>query len=119
MERVERLIRSTCMETWKRALKIPTRGNDPLAGTESLAYAFAPGAERRLMVDKDERGGGRAQASGAGGGGRHAGGEVDPRVQNEIGRHLRAIYDDVISEPVPERFMELLKQLEKSAGKRR
>ena len=42
---------------------------------------------------------------------------IDPRVQNEIGKHLRAVYDDVISEPVPDRFMELLEQLERSARK--
>ena len=42
---------------------------------------------------------------------------IDPRVQTEIGKHLRAVYDDVINEPVPSRFMELLEQLERSAKK--
>ena len=27
---------------------------------------------------------------------------IDPRIQTEIGKHLRAIYDDVINEPVPD-----------------
>ncbi len=40
---------------------------------------------------------------------------VDPRIQTEIGKHLRAIYDDVISEPVPSKFMDLLEQLERSS----
>lgn len=44
-------------------------------------------------------------------------GAIDSRVQNEIGKHLRAVYDDVINEPVPDRFMELLEQLERSARK--
>ena len=42
------------------------------------------------------------------------GGQIDPRIQNEIGKHLRAIYDDVINEPVPSKFMELLEKLERS-----
>ena len=52
--------------------------------------------------------------------GRAEGGKakMDPRIQTEIGKHLRAIYDDVISEPVPSKFMELLEQLERSSGKK-
>jgi Anti-sigma factor NepR len=44
---------------------------------------------------------------------------VDSRVQTEIGKHLRAIYDDVINEPVPDRFLELLAQLERSTQRGR
>lgn len=43
---------------------------------------------------------------------------VDPHVQNEIGRHLRAIYDDVIKEPVPLKFLELLEKLERSTKRK-
>ena len=46
-------------------------------------------------------------------------GNVDPRVQTEIGKHLRAIYDNVINEPVPDRFLELLAQLERSTQRSR
>ena len=42
---------------------------------------------------------------------------IDPRIQTEIGKHLRDIYDDVISEPVPSKFMELLEKLERSSQK--
>ena len=42
------------------------------------------------------------------------GAPMDARIQNEIGKHLRAIYDDVINEPVPNKFMELLQKLEQS-----
>lgn len=52
--------------------------------------------------------GARARVSEAGNG------PVDPRIQSEIGKHLRAIYDGVVNEPVPPRFMELLEKLERS-----
>jgi hypothetical protein len=39
---------------------------------------------------------------------------IDPRIQAEIGKHLRAVYDDVINEPIPSKFMELLERLERS-----
>jgi hypothetical protein len=44
--------------------------------------------------------------------------KIDPRVQTEIGKHLRAIYDDVINEPVPSKFMELLEKLEQSTTRK-
>lgn len=44
--------------------------------------------------------------------------KIDPRIQREIGKHLRAHYDDLISEPVPDRFIELLQQLERSVGRK-
>jgi len=82
-----------------------------------MEYGFAVRSEKRLMADKADEGAGR-RATG-GGGGRGGGAELDPRVQGEIGRQLRAVYDDIISEPVPDRFLELLQQLEQSAGKKR
>jgi len=39
---------------------------------------------------------------------------IDARIQAEIGKQLRAIYDDVINEPVPTKFTELLEKLEQS-----
>jgi hypothetical protein len=41
----------------------------------------------------------------------------DPVVEEAIGRQLRKLYDDVASEPVPDRFAELLRQLEQQDGK--
>ncbi len=32
-------------------------------------------------------------------------------IQSYIGAHLRAIYDDVASQPVPDRFLDLMKRL--------
>ncbi len=33
-------------------------------------------------------------------------------IDEHIGRHLKAIYDDVLKQPIPERFLDLLDQLE-------
>ena len=52
--------------------------------------------------------------------GRHSdtGSQVGPRIQSEIGKQLRAIYDDVINEPVPAKFIELLEMLERSNSRK-
>lgn len=39
---------------------------------------------------------------------------LDPKVQESIGRSLKAHYDDLISAPIPDRFLVLLAQLEAS-----
>ena len=42
---------------------------------------------------------------------------LDQTLQAHIGRQLRAMYDEVIQEPVPDRFLQLLEGLEsKTAG---
>ncbi len=33
-------------------------------------------------------------------------------AQNKIGQRLKAIYDDVLQQPVPDRFVQLLKELD-------
>lgn len=40
------------------------------------------------------------------------GASVQMQVQDHIGRQLRAVYDDLLSQPVPDRFLELLDQLD-------
>lgn len=37
---------------------------------------------------------------------------LDPRIQEAIGRSLKAHYDDLVKEPVPDRLLVLLAQLE-------
>jgi hypothetical protein len=32
-------------------------------------------------------------------------------IDEHIGRHLKAIYDDVLNQPIPDRFLDLLNQL--------
>ena len=43
--------------------------------------------------------------------------KVDSIIQDEIGAKLRQLYSNMVEEPVPDRFIELLKQLEQ--GKKR
>jgi hypothetical protein len=38
--------------------------------------------------------------------------------QRAIGRELRRMYDDVVQEPVPEDFLELLRKIETVKGKK-
>ena len=44
---------------------------------------------------------------------RRRSGKVGDDVQAHIGERLRIHYEDVLSEPVPDRFLELLRQLER------
>jgi hypothetical protein len=44
--------------------------------------------------------------------------QVDSRIQHEIGKHLRAHYDDIVNEPVPDKFMQLLEKLEQSVTRK-
>jgi hypothetical protein len=37
-------------------------------------------------------------------------------IQTKIGHQLRAMYDDIVQEGVPDRFAELLRKLEKPEG---
>jgi len=39
-------------------------------------------------------------------------------IADQIGMHLRSVYDDVLAQPVPGRFLELLRQLERAASSR-
>jgi hypothetical protein len=41
---------------------------------------------------------------------------LNREIQAKIGQQLRAIYDDVVQEGVPDRFAQLLKQLDKAPG---
>lgn len=40
-------------------------------------------------------------------------GLVTADMQAFIGRQLRAVYDDIAKQPVPDRFLELMQQLDK------
>jgi hypothetical protein len=42
---------------------------------------------------------------------------LDRAIQERIGDHLRAMYDDLMQQPVPDRFVELLNRLEKRNDK--
>lgn len=45
------------------------------------------------------------------------GARLSREIQGRIGNNLRAMYDDVVSQGVPDRFTELLKQLDQPTGK--
>lgn len=38
--------------------------------------------------------------------------ELDPKIQEAIGRALKAHYDDLVSAPIPDRLLVLLAELE-------
>lgn len=41
---------------------------------------------------------------------------VGSDLTDQIGARLRCVYDDVLAQPVPDRFLELLRQLESTPG---
>jgi hypothetical protein len=43
-------------------------------------------------------------------------GGLDRQVQAKIGQQLRAMYDDVVEQGVPDRFAELLKKLDSGSA---
>jgi hypothetical protein len=43
-------------------------------------------------------------------------GALDKETQSKIGQQLRAMYDDVVRQGVPDRFSDLLKRLEHGEG---
>jgi hypothetical protein len=42
---------------------------------------------------------------------------LEPDVQAHLGRQLRAVYDDMASQPVPDRFIQLLDALERQSAR--
>jgi hypothetical protein len=42
---------------------------------------------------------------------------MDAGLGTEIGRELRALYDRVVAEPVPDKLRQLLDELERKSGK--
>lgn len=38
--------------------------------------------------------------------------------QRALGRELRRIYDEVVQEPVPDEFLDLLRQIDEAGGKK-
>lgn len=77
----------------------------------AMADGSLPRLEWMSMAGNDER---DAHAKGKAAAAAPGAAQIDPRVQSEIGKHLRAAYDDVINEPVPQRFLDLLAKLEHS-----
>ena len=41
---------------------------------------------------------------------------LDTKIQERLGRQLKALYDDVVKQPVPDRLLILMAQLESAEG---
>ena len=65
----------------------------------------------KRIVPTDERP--PAEQSKAGAKQRPFQGQIDGNLQAEIGAQLRSMYDDVLKEATPERFLKLLEALDK------
>ena len=68
------------------------------------------------MPEENRRHGPRAGAKATAAAKRAAPKPVD--IGDQISQHLRGIYDDVLNQPVPGRFLELLQQLESTPATR-
>jgi len=43
---------------------------------------------------------------------------LDPKIQEVLGKALRALSKDIVTEPIPDRFVALLAELEAKEGKK-
>lgn len=43
-------------------------------------------------------------------------GRMEPELQDHIGRQLRAVYNEILEEPIPDRFLRLLAGLKGQEG---
>ena len=66
------------------------------------------------LVDPEARGPRRGEGAL---GERDTEGGLSAELQAHIGRHVRAVFDEVAREPIPDRLMRLLKDLEQSGDK--
>lgn len=71
---------------------------------------------RRKMTGPSDKMEKRAPLSSSAAHGAEAEG-LTPALQAHIGRHVRAVFDEVAREPVPEHLLRLLKDLERSGDK--
>lgn len=81
----------------------------PRPGPRELE-AFAGLMMSRKKFGDDRREGGGSRASGS----KPASKQRPVEFQDAIGKELRHIYDDVVAQPIPDRFLNLLNQLEKN-----
>jgi hypothetical protein len=71
------------------------------------------GVNKRM--DQRAENGGVALSGEAPGAGPNSG--LNPTLQAHIGRHVRAVFDEVAREPIPEHLLRLLNDLEQSGDK--
>jgi len=71
-----------------------------------------PGANKKMDRAVEKRAGMSGETQGA-----EPDGGLSPGLQAHIGRHVRAVFDEVAREPIPEHLLKLLKELEQSGDK--
>lgn len=72
----------------------------------------APGVSKKMDHAIDNGGAGKTKAPG-----KASQNGLSPTLQAHIGRHVRAVFDEVAREPIPEHLLRLLKDLEQSGDK--
>ena len=70
------------------------------------------GANKKMDRAVEKRAGMSGETQGA-----EPDGGLSPGLQAHIGRHVRAVFDEVAREPIPEHLLRLLKELEQSGDK--
>jgi hypothetical protein len=101
-------------QTAETIAKAPVASGTPIASTPiaSMPIASMPGP----------RSAGSASAAvasdGAGPDGPASGAMLEGDLQAHIGRQLRAVYEEVVNEEVPDRFVKLLEELERKKADR-
>jgi hypothetical protein len=73
------------------------------------------GADKKM--DQAESGGAGALGEASPGAELDLDNGLSPNLQAHIGRHVRAVFDEVAREPIPEHLLRLLKDLERSGDK--
>jgi len=68
------------------------------------------GSDASKDADKPPQGKAPGKADGSKSGGKRQDHEV---IGEQIGRRLRTVYNDMLAQPVPDRFLDLLRELEK------
>jgi hypothetical protein len=71
-----------------------------------------PGANKKMDRAVEKRAGVSGETQGA-----EPDNGLSPGLQAHIGRHVRAVFDEVAREPIPEHLLRLLKELEQSGDK--
>ena len=71
-----------------------------------------PGASKKMDQHENAPPARQARPQGV-----EADGGLSPNLQAHIGRHVRAVFDEVAREPIPEHLLRLLKDLERSGDK--
>lgn len=81
-----------------------------MANRSSLTAAHQSASRKATSRRKSEARGAEVRAGPA------PANPLHPEIEAEIGRHLRSMYRAVLEEPVPDRFRELLLDLEQKEG---